>query len=83
MARAVVVKVAAVLAVAVAVAYPIRHELTARAAIQHDMIDSLDANDAAALRLWPGSADSFVAMLYDRCMRKNGGDSRTATGTPQ
>jgi hypothetical protein len=40
------------------------------------LINSLDANDAAALRLWQGSAESFVAMLYDRCMRKSGGDSQ-------
>src|SRR5262245_27330867 len=67
MARSGVVKVAIALGVVVAIAYPIRHELMARAAIQHDLINSLDANDAAALRLWQGSAESFVAMLYDRC----------------
>jgi hypothetical protein len=66
-------------AVVLAIAYPVRHEWMARAAIQHDLINSLDANDAAALRQWPGSADSFVAMLYDRCMRKNGGDAQSCT----
>jgi xylose isomerase len=71
-----VVKVAVALGIAVVVGYPIRHELQARAAIRHDMIDSLDANDAAALRQWQGSADSFVAMLYDRCMRAHSGDEQ-------
>lgn len=74
-----VVKIAIVCGVALAVAYPIRHELAARQAIQHNMINSLDANDAAALRLWPGSAESFVAMLYDRCMRAHGGDVQACT----
>ena len=69
------VKVAVALGVAVAVGYPIKQELAARAAIQHDMINSLDANDQAALRQWPGSAESFVAMLHDRCMRAHGGDA--------
>lgn len=76
MARAGVVKFAIAFGIIVAIGYPIRQELAARAAIQHDMINSLDANDAAALRLWQGSAESFVAMLYDRCMRKNGGDAQ-------
>jgi hypothetical protein len=59
--------------------YPIRQEMQARAAIQHTMINSLDANDAAALRQWEGSAESFVAMLYDRCMRAHGGDEQACT----
>jgi hypothetical protein len=57
------------------IAYPIKHELSARSAIERTMINSLDANDAAALRLWQGSAGSFVVMLYDRCMRAHGGDT--------
>ena len=72
-----VVKIAIVCGVLLAIGYPIRQELTARAAIQHDMINSLDANDAAALRLWQGDARSFVAMLYDRCMRAHGGDQQS------
>ena len=79
MARAGVVKLAIALGVVVVIAYPIRHELMARSAIQHDLINSLDANDAAALRLWQGSAESFVAMLYDRCMRKYAGDQQACT----
>jgi hypothetical protein len=54
--------------------YPIRQQMQARAAIEHNMINSLDANDAAALRQWEGSAESFIAMLYDRCLRAHGGD---------
>jgi len=71
-----VVRVAVALGVVVAVGYPIRHEMQARAAIQHNLINSLDANDAAALRHWEGSAGSFVVMLYDRCMRAHGGDEQ-------
>jgi hypothetical protein len=56
--------------------YPIRQQMQARAAIEHNLINSLDANDAAALRQWEGSAESFVAMLYDRCMRAHGGDDQ-------
>jgi hypothetical protein len=74
-----VVKVAVGLSVAVLVAYPIRQELSARAAIQHNLINELDANDAAALKQWPGNAESFVAMLYDRCMRAHGGDAERCT----
>jgi len=70
------VKVVVALGVVVAVGYPIRHEMQARAAIEHNLINSLDANDAAALRQWDGSAGSFVAMLYDRCMRAHGGDEQ-------
>ncbi|HWB48234.1 MAG TPA: hypothetical protein VG651_03915 [Stellaceae bacterium] len=73
------VKFAIAFGVIVAIAYPIRHELLARAAIQHNLINALDANDAAALRQWPGSAESFVAMLYDRCMRRNGGDAQACS----
>jgi hypothetical protein len=73
------VKFAIAFAIVVAIAYPIRQELAARASIQHNLINALDANDAAALRLWQGSAESFVAMLYDRCMRAHGGDSQLCT----
>ena len=71
----VAIKVALVLGLLIAVAYPIRHEWAARAAIQRNLINALDANDAAALKAWPGSADSFIEMLHDRCMRGNGGDA--------
>jgi hypothetical protein len=74
-----VVKVAVALGVVVVVGYPIRQQMQARAAIQHNMINSLDANDAAALRQWEGSADSFIAMLYDRCMRAHSGDGQACT----
>jgi len=60
--------------VVIALAYPISRELAARSAIRHGLIDMLDANDAAALRAWPGSAESFIDMLHDRCMRAHGGD---------
>ena len=73
------VKLALTFCVVIGVAYPITQEVTARAAIKGGLINSLDANDAAALRLWPGSAESFVAMLYDRCMRAHGGDAQTCT----
>jgi hypothetical protein len=73
------VRVSLALIVAAAVAYPISREWSARGAIQHGMINSLDANDAAALRAWPGSAESFVAMLHDRCMRAHGGDATACT----
>ena len=69
------VKVALILGVLIAVAYPISHEWAARAAIQHTLINSLDANDAAALKAWPGDADSFVEMLHDRCMRAHAGNA--------
>jgi hypothetical protein len=74
-----VVRIAIALGVVVAVGYPIRQEMQARAAIAHNLINSLDANDAAALRQWQGSAESFVAMLYDRCMRAHGGDEQACT----
>jgi hypothetical protein len=73
------VKFAVAFGVVVAVAYPISHELSARAAIQRGMINSLDANDAAALKEWPGGAESFIAMLHDRCMRAHGGDAEACT----
>ena len=68
-------KLAAILGLGVAVAYPVSHELSARAAIQRGMINILDANDSAAFREWPGSAESFIGMLHDRCMRAKGGDA--------
>jgi len=68
------IKIAVAFAVAVSVGYPISQQLSARAAIQRSMINSLDANDTAALQQWPGTAESFVAMLYDRCMRASSGD---------
>ncbi|HWD59573.1 MAG TPA: hypothetical protein VG308_14905 [Stellaceae bacterium] len=69
------VKLALAFCVVIAVAYPITKEVTARAAIRGGLIDSLDANDAAALKSWPGSAQSFVDMLHDRCMRAHAGDT--------
>ncbi|HVH78722.1 MAG TPA: hypothetical protein VM782_04980 [Stellaceae bacterium] len=74
-----VVKVAVAAALVIAIGYPIRQEFVTRSAIQHGMINALDANDAAAFRQWPGSAESFVAMLYDRCMRAHGGDTQACT----
>jgi len=73
------IKVATVLVVAIAAAYPISREFSARAAISRGMINALDANDSAALKDWPGSAESFVAMLHDRCMRAHAGDREACT----
>jgi hypothetical protein len=73
------VRAAVVLAILIPVGFAISHEMSARAAIQHTLINSLDANDAAALRAWPGSAESFVAMLHDRCMRAHSGDAAACT----
>jgi len=70
-----VVKFVSAAGIAFAIAYPIIQERSARSAIQHTMINSLNANDTAALQQWQGSAESFVAMLYDRCMRANNGDT--------
>jgi hypothetical protein len=74
-----VVKAAVIAAVLVPVGYFISHEMSARASIQHTLINSLDANDRAALQAWPGSAESFVAMLHDRCMRAHAGDAEACT----
>jgi len=57
----------------IALMYPFVHEVSGRTAIQRDLLSTLNANDAAALREWSGSAESFAAMLYDRCLRTNGG----------
>jgi hypothetical protein len=73
------IKFGAALVIALAVAYPISHELSARTAIQHGLINTLDANDAAALKQWPGGAQSFIEMLHDRCMRAHGGDTDACT----
>lgn len=73
------VKLLLALVVAAAVIYPITAEWSARAAIQRHLINSLDANDTAALKAWPGSADSFVGMLHDRCMRANAGNADACT----
>lgn len=67
------------LLVAAAVAYPISQEWSARAEIQRHLINSLDANDTAALKAWPGSAESFISMLHDRCMRANAGNADACT----
>jgi hypothetical protein len=75
--RAVKIVIAAV--VAIAVAYPVSRELSARAAIQNGMVNLLNANDVAAFKAWPGSAESFVAMLHDHCMRAHGGDESACT----
>jgi len=69
------IKAAIAFVVVIAIAYPISRELSARSAIQHGMINSLNANDSAALKAWPGTADSFIDMLHDRCMRAHGGDA--------
>lgn len=74
-----VIKLGVILAVLVGVGYPVSQEFLARAAIRNGMINNLDANDAAALREWPGSAESFIAMLHDRCMRAHAGDAGACT----
>jgi hypothetical protein len=74
-----VIRVAVILAILVPIGFAIFHEMSARTAIQHSLINSLDANDTAALQAWPGSAESFVAMLHDRCMRAHGGDAAACT----
>lgn len=74
-----VVKLLVGLLIAGAIAYPISAEWSARAAIQRTLINSLDANDTAALKAWPGSAESFIAMLHDRCMRANAGNAAACT----
>jgi hypothetical protein len=70
-------KAATAAVVVLALAYPITRELSARSAIQHGLINNLDANDRAALKAWPGSAESFIDMLHDRCMRAHSGDAET------
>jgi len=72
-------RAAAILVVLVPIGFAIYHEMSARTAIQHSLINSLDANDTAALQAWPGSAESFVAMLHDRCMRAHGGEVAACT----
>ncbi|HTZ37031.1 MAG TPA: hypothetical protein VMB84_13450 [Stellaceae bacterium] len=61
------------------VAYPVAQELFARAIVEREMINNLDVNDAAALKQWPGSVASFVAMLHERCMSIHGRDSAACT----
>jgi hypothetical protein len=73
------VKLVVTLLAVAAIAYPISRELSARATIQRQLINSLDANDVAALRAWPGSAGSFIEMLHDRCMRANAGNADACT----
>ena len=65
--------------IAIGLGYPISQQVLARQAIQHNLIDSLDEHDTAALQNWPGSAESFVAMLHDRCMRAHAGDTEACT----
>jgi hypothetical protein len=60
---------AIIIAVLAGGSYPITHEMYARAAVERTMINSLDANDAAALRQWPGGIDSFISVLRERCLR--------------
>jgi hypothetical protein len=68
------IKGAAVCGVVIVLFSPITREMFARASIQHDVINSLDVNDAAALKNWPGSADSFLDMLHERCLRTHNRD---------
>jgi len=68
-----------IVCVAIGICYPISQELSKRAEIQRTMINSLNENDMAALKEWPGSAESFIAMLHDRCMRAHGGDADACT----
>jgi hypothetical protein len=69
------VKAAAAFVVVVILSYPFTHEMFARESIRHDVINALDVNDAAALKNWPGSAVSFLDMLYERCLRTHGRDA--------
>jgi hypothetical protein len=69
-----VIKWGIVIAVLAAAAYPITREMKARASIEHTMINALDANDAAALRQWPESIESFIAVLHERCMSTHNRD---------
>jgi hypothetical protein len=78
MLKGVIIKLAIAAGAVVVAYYPISHEPSARAAIR-GMINTLDANDAAALKAWPGSAESVIAMLHDRCMRAHLGDIEACT----
>jgi hypothetical protein len=61
---------AVVVFVAVVVLFsPVTREMFTRRAIEHDVIDPLNANDVAALKNWPGSTESFLDMLHERCLR--------------
>jgi hypothetical protein len=69
------VKAAAAFVVVFVVAYsPFTREILARRAIGHDVINPLDVNDTAALTNWPGSAESFLDMLHERCLRTHDRD---------
>jgi hypothetical protein len=57
------------------ISYPVSIEMKARAAVQRDMINSLDINDAAALKQWQGSVTSFIAVLHERCMSTHDRDA--------
>ena len=73
------VKAAAAFLVVAAIAYPITREMNARAAIQREMLNTLDVNDTAALKQWQGSPEGFIAMLHERCMGAHGRDSTACT----
>jgi hypothetical protein len=63
-----VIQWAAAIGVLVVVGYPITREMQARALVEHTMINSLDVNDEAALKQWPGTIESFIVILHERCM---------------
>lgn len=69
------VKAAAVFGVVVVLYYPVTREMFARQSIRHDVINSLDVNDTAALNNWPGSVESFLDMLHERCLRTHDRDA--------
>ena len=48
---------------------PVTGVMFTRAAIGHDVINPLDVNDTASLKNWPGSNESFLDMLHERCLR--------------
>jgi hypothetical protein len=64
-----------VIGVVAGIAYPITREMKARAAVEHMMINTLDANDLAALKNWPGSVESFIPVLRERCMSTHNRDA--------
>jgi len=58
--------------VAIAIVYPLTREMAVRGAVEHELLSELSVNDAAALQQWPGTAQSFVNMLRQRCFLAHG-----------
>lgn len=59
----------------VAVVYPVTREMIAHEPVGYTMINSLDVNDDAALKPWPGSIEFFIGVLHERCMSMHDGYS--------